>query len=256
MNRSGIFAIVAVGLMLQLPLHADPPAASPSPIESSPSATPNPIPTSPSATPSPIPNATAKPNASPTPLKPEQILKQNNQNLDGCASNIEDIRDAIQRYKDDNGSALPLNLKALSPKYLKKVPKCPAADQDTYTASYHVVSKNQYVLCCRGDNHTAVGATDYPRMDYKLGLEIKPGTMYKHPDGSIVSIPYVDDVLDSALSWAAQAQPSWGARTVSPQTERYRAEARKRLKEARRFQLSPDQKQMLQTIEQDVGKGP
>lgn len=72
--------------------------------------------------------------------------------LDLCQRNLECIAYAIGQYSTDNHARLPANIWQLAPRYLPKLPKCPAAGIDTYSIGY-VQSGQNYTIFCSGDNH-------------------------------------------------------------------------------------------------------
>ncbi len=48
-----------------------------------------------------------------------------------CKSNLKNIGTALEMYSSDHGGEYPPSLATLSPEYLKRIPECPLAGQDT-----------------------------------------------------------------------------------------------------------------------------
>ena len=98
--------------------------------------------------------------------------------LVACASNIMNIKTAVEMYKIDN-KRYPPSLRVLVGKYLRKIPTCPAAGgRDTYSPSYKVYRGGKYfIIYCSGDYHRDAGLpSNYPRYDSRIGkVEYKPG---------------------------------------------------------------------------------
>jgi hypothetical protein len=55
-----------------------------------------------------------------------------------CKSNLKNIGTALEMYSSDHGGEYPPSLATLSPEYLKRIPECPLAGQDTYSPSYNL----------------------------------------------------------------------------------------------------------------------
>ncbi|MEW6277992.1 MAG: hypothetical protein AB1758_05165, partial [Candidatus Eremiobacterota bacterium] len=89
--------------------------------------------------------------------------------LSACESNLKNIGTACEMWSTDHGGRYPASLNELAPDYLKAVPSCPAAGDDTYSAGYAVHSKpDVYTVRCSGEHH-GVGA-GYPAYDSVRGL--------------------------------------------------------------------------------------
>ena len=217
--------------------------------------TPTPGDASPSATPSSSATPLVTKSASPTPsATPAPNPQRGEAELSACADNIDSIWQAIQRYRNHNHGAYPADLAALIPKYERKAWQCPACKEDTYSLTYHSGNHKQGVIvCCRGSHHPTQKA-DYPRLDYKLGLLVKPGFTYQNPGGSAYPVPYVDDLLDQALVVAAKARPTRGSRKPQASADAYRSQGRKILKEISKYSLAPEQKALYNSIMLDIGK--
>lgn len=56
--------------------------------------------------------------------------------LTACKSNVKNIATVLEMYAYDNDQAYPESLSLLTPNYMKVVPSCPAAGEDTYSRSY------------------------------------------------------------------------------------------------------------------------
>ncbi|MCE7870239.1 hypothetical protein DYH09_07655 [bacterium CPR1] len=92
--------------------------------------------------------------------------------LTSCTFNLKNIAAALERYATEHEGEFPKSLSALTPEYLKSIPKCPAAGKDTYSASYHPDKAEVcYRLCCSGDHHARAGLkANQPAYDGKEGL--------------------------------------------------------------------------------------
>lgn len=83
-----------------------------------------------------------------------KAVAETSDNYADCYSSMALIDDAIARYSRDHKGRYPETLSALSPKYLKKIPRCPVAGIDTYSKSYKMIKKpGMYFFCCQGKNH-------------------------------------------------------------------------------------------------------
>lgn len=92
--------------------------------------------------------------------------------MTACESNEKNIGTALELYSDDHAGAYPRSLGELTPKYLKVIPTCPAAGQDTYSSRYQVAaSPAAYSFFCQGTNHEGVGLkADFPQYTSTQGL--------------------------------------------------------------------------------------
>ncbi|MHB2017065.1 MAG: hypothetical protein ACYCW6_08990 [Candidatus Xenobia bacterium] len=112
----------------------------------------------------------------PTPPVPEGQLRS-------CVTNLAMMGAALEMYAMDHGGTYPEKLSQLAPAYLKSIPHCAAAGEDTYSIGYRV-QDNQWTLVCTGHHHDADGVPDgFPRYLFTQGIEIKPGLFYKPCDG-------------------------------------------------------------------------
>lgn len=80
-----------------------------------------------------------------------------------CRNNLKNISTGLEMYSTDNSGKYPRILSAVSPQFLPRIPSCPAAERDTYSAGYtsgpiitawHSIEEG-YTVLCRGRNHTA-----------------------------------------------------------------------------------------------------
>jgi hypothetical protein len=53
-----------------------------------------------------------------------------------CEDNCKKIGTALEMYSTDNSGRYPEKMDYLIPAYLSKIPDCPAAGKDTYSAGY------------------------------------------------------------------------------------------------------------------------
>jgi hypothetical protein len=108
--------------------------------------------------------------------------------LTACKSNLKNIGTAMEMYASDNQGQCPSSLEALAPSYLKSLPECPSARQQTYSASYQVKRKaiptsstnnkmptgltsDDYTVFCQGSHHAKAGLpADYPIYSSLNGL--------------------------------------------------------------------------------------
>lgn len=96
--------------------------------------------------------------------------------LTACKSNLKNIGTALEMWSTDNGGKYPDSMDVLTPDYLRVIPACPAADTDTYSATYRKFTREGedyegYEVYCRGHHHASAGADeDYPRYNAYDGL--------------------------------------------------------------------------------------
>jgi len=90
----------------------------------------------------------------------------------GCKSNMKNIGTALEMYSTDNVGHYPKTLGKLVPDYLKKIPACPAAGKDTYSASYRSKAEPDcYEFFCKGEYHKDAGLKkNRPRYNSQDGL--------------------------------------------------------------------------------------
>lgn len=127
--------------------------------------------------------------------------------LTACESNLRNISTALEMYSVDHGGTYPHGVERLTPNYLRVIPTCPAAEADSYSATYktfnnpavacgdhasqetdsgkcqrHKLALEQlmptdynYRFCCGGANHEDVDiSADYPAYDSISGLQEHP----------------------------------------------------------------------------------
>jgi hypothetical protein len=98
--------------------------------------------------------------------------------LTACKSNLKNIGTALEMYSTDNGGKYPEGLGALTPKYLKTIPECPAAMTMTYLAQWGPTAEDNtgeyldfYSVRCAGKHHASLRVdSDYPRYTSVVGL--------------------------------------------------------------------------------------
>lgn len=82
--------------------------------------------------------------------------------LDLCRKNLESISYAVSGYAAAHGGHPPARLQQLLPRYLSKVPICPAAGRDTYSGGY-VQMGRRFTVFCSGHNHAPLEAPNFPQ---------------------------------------------------------------------------------------------
>ncbi|MDQ7822150.1 MAG: type II secretion system protein [Candidatus Eremiobacteraeota bacterium] len=91
-----------------------------------------------------------------------------------CCENLRTISTGLQLYSNEarNKRKFPLELKYLTPDYLKTIPTCPAARADTYENAYeHDDNSDNFTLYCEGSHHMMLGFdSNYPQYSYQWGL--------------------------------------------------------------------------------------
>ncbi|MFH0801422.1 MAG: hypothetical protein V2A78_03425 [bacterium] len=91
-----------------------------------------------------------------------------------CQSNLKNMGAALEMYHDDNHNMFPRSLqKLVPPEYLKQIPTCPSAGEDTYSPSYQVsIKADAYTVFCMGMNHKKSGIKEpnYPQYTSREGL--------------------------------------------------------------------------------------
>lgn len=100
--------------------------------------------------------------------------------LTDCKVNLKKIATALEIWSVDHEGKYPESLTPLVGEYLTRIPDCPAAAQDTYSATYRrftdVESEvESYEVYCQGHHHAKVGVEiDYPRYSGVSGLLERP----------------------------------------------------------------------------------
>lgn len=105
----------------------------------------------------------------------ERVERAGGSAVDQCRRNLLALSQAIELYRADeaHGYHLPAALGDLVGEGgLARIPECPAAARDTYTAGYKPDGANEtFTLCCSGPAHKAAGMRpDNPRYDPRYGV--------------------------------------------------------------------------------------
>lgn len=89
-----------------------------------------------------------------------------------CQSNCKNIGTALEMYSTDNAGHYPNEMTSLTPNYLKALPKCSAANAETYSGKYTVASQpDAYTFYCEGSAHKGVDVSEnYPQYNSTQGL--------------------------------------------------------------------------------------
>jgi prepilin-type N-terminal cleavage/methylation domain-containing protein len=78
-------------------------------------------------------------------------------NLTGCQSNLRNMATALEIYNTDTG-AYPDQLSKIVPERMRRIPECPAAGIDTYSAGYeYSADPTAYTIHCSGNHHAITG---------------------------------------------------------------------------------------------------
>ena len=94
--------------------------------------------------------------------------------LTGCQANLKNISTALQLYANDNEDYYPDQLAKLTPDYLKEIPSCPSAAEDTYTDGYDLeADQRSYTVYCKGHFHKDLGLEENEPY-YNLTEGLKP----------------------------------------------------------------------------------
>lgn len=95
----------------------------------------------------------------------------------GCKANLRNIGTGLEMWAVENGGHYPDSLEQIVGDHLEAIPACPAAETDTYSATYRKYKRletdeyENYEVYCQGHHHEDVGlAEDYPRYDGYHGL--------------------------------------------------------------------------------------
>ena len=101
--------------------------------------------------------------------------------LANCKNNLKNLGIAQEMYSTDNGGRFARKPTQLTPTYLKRIPTCPAAGTDTYSAGFASASNpDAYTIVCSGSNHTDLGVPPhYPQYTSDQGIlcpDIKEAT--------------------------------------------------------------------------------
>ena len=96
--------------------------------------------------------------------------------LTACKSNLKNIATALEMWQSDHDEQCPENLSDITSGpyggYLKTIPTCPAAREDTYSASYKRSADGKgFEVYCSGEHHRILGVPkDKPGYDSVRGL--------------------------------------------------------------------------------------
>ena len=97
--------------------------------------------------------------------------------MTACKSNLKNIATACEMYSTDAYAVdkverYPLSLGALTPNYLKMIPRCPACQKDSYSESYlRAEGPASFTVYCQGGNHESAGVKgNYPQYNSTAGL--------------------------------------------------------------------------------------
>jgi hypothetical protein len=91
-----------------------------------------------------------------------------------CKSNLKNIGTACEMYSTDNSAYYPRTMNALTPNYLRTIPTCASAGEDTYSEGFVAHNDRQaqaYTVVCRGNHHSGVNlGPNYPQYTSVQGL--------------------------------------------------------------------------------------
>lgn len=110
-------------------------------------------------------------------LAPSMMRARAGANLASCSQNLDNLDRALRMYYSDY-HAFPGSLSALTPRYLRRLPTCPAAERVTYrlhlepdTPLTRPETQPCFSVHCEGGHHEDVNVQgDYPAYSSKLGL--------------------------------------------------------------------------------------
>lgn len=88
-------------------------------------------------------------------LLPNFVRAKARARLSACESNLRNFATALELYARDYNDKFPTQFSALSPSYLKSIPRCPACvDNSNYINGYSsATSPDRYTMTCSGSNH-------------------------------------------------------------------------------------------------------
>lgn len=103
--------------------------------------------------------------------------------LTSCRANLKNTNTALQMYAEDFEGRFPTRLGLLTPNYLGRIPNCPAARRDTYSATY-VTDGAAFSMFCQGHHHKEAGApANYPGYSSRVGTwRTEPGSGTASPE--------------------------------------------------------------------------
>ena len=98
-----------------------------------------------------------------------------------CYSNLHHIGVALEMYSTDYSGNYPKDIGLITPNYLRDMPQCPKAGEDTYSESYQMEEPSEeqrwgsYSFYCSGENHAELGIpANYPAYNSVEGLIERP----------------------------------------------------------------------------------
>ena len=98
-----------------------------------------------------------------------------------CKSNLKNIGTALEMYSTDYSGNYPKDIGLITPNYLRDMPQCPKAGEDTYSESYQMEEPSEeqrwgsYSFYCSGENHAELGIpANYPAYNSVEGLIERP----------------------------------------------------------------------------------
>lgn len=111
-------------------------------------------------------------------LGPNWIRARARGQLTACKSNLKNIGTALEMYSTDWSGKYPTSTSLLTPNYLKTIPECPGAGENSYRASFGPSApynpegyEDYYFVECTGENHNAVSVSgNFPAYNGIQGL--------------------------------------------------------------------------------------
>ncbi len=95
-----------------------------------------------------------------------------------CGAHMNHLIEALRLYSNEHQGQYPQTLGELVPDYIDRLPSCPSAGQDSYSAGYSRSADGlEFDLACHGDNHheefvwTEKPTQDMPRYNSMRGWE-------------------------------------------------------------------------------------
>lgn len=96
--------------------------------------------------------------------------------LTACKANQKNIGTALEMWASDHRGKYPKQLSDLTTGerggYLRQIPTCPAAEEDTYSASYkRSADGKKFEICCSGENHKIMDVPpNKPAFNSEIGI--------------------------------------------------------------------------------------
>jgi hypothetical protein len=112
-------------------------------------------------------------------LVPGYYARKTASDFNICQENCRNISESLEKYraKDKKSKLYPSGLDKLAPNSIASIPCCPAANRDTYSATYQVSSTGEaYTFYCQGENHRSATKWpgNWPQFSSIKGLMVKP----------------------------------------------------------------------------------